>query len=326
MTNVARRVASLIPSGTEIVAALGMADVLVGRSHCCDYPPGMEDLPVLCEPKVDPTRPSHEIDRTVRGLMADGLSVYRVLVDRVQAVRPEVIVTQDHCDACAVSLSDVEEAVRCMGLGDARICSLNPHDLDAVFDDVRSVAAALGVSERGHALAESMKSELAALRLATSGMVDRPRVALVEWLAPPMIAGGWMPELARIAGVDPVIVDGPGHFVEVVWGDIAEADPDLVIFLPCGFDVRRGLDELDRPGVRDCALDLVRSARRGAFVVDGDALFNRPGPRLVDSARLLAALAHPDLFAGVRTTMEWAWAPWPDSAQSHTITAPSGRP
>ncbi len=325
MSGTARRVASLIPSGTEIVSALGMADVLVGRSHCCDYPPEVGELPILCEPKVDPGRPSHEIDRTVRGLMQDGLSVYRVLVDRVRSVEPDLIVTQDHCDACAVSLGDVQEAVHCLGMPDTRICSLNPHDLNGVLDDVRAVGAALGVHERGEALAASMAAEFRSIAESTSAATRRPTIALVEWLAPPMVAGGWIPELARIAGAEPVIVDRPGHFVEASWAEIGAADPDIVVFLPCGFDVDRGLRELDAPEVRGPAAELAGGAPGGAFVVDGDALFNRPGPRLVESARLLAALIDPARFPGVLEGMEDAWVAWPEPGQSRTISSPSGR-
>lgn len=188
-----RRVASLIPSGTEIVAALGLADTLVGRSHCCDWPPGVEALPELCEPKVDPTRASAAIDRDVRGLMEEGLSVYRVRIDAVRAVAPDVIVTQDHCDACAVSLRDVEAAVARLGLPDARICSLNPHDLAGVEADFLRVADAVGHPGRGRALVRSFRSGLEAVAAGTANVAERPRVALVEWLAPPMVAGGCKP-------------------------------------------------------------------------------------------------------------------------------------
>lgn len=286
------RVVSLIPSGTEIVAALGFADHLVGVSHCCDYPPSVRDLPVLCESKVDPASAGPDIDRGVRELIRDALSVYRVREEAFQAARPDVVVTQDHCEACAVSLSDVEEAVRGFGLPGTRVCSLNPHDLEAVEGDFRAVAAALRVPDRGETLVRDFRRRLDRVWALADG-APRVRVALVEWLHPPMVAGGWMPELAWAAGAEPVLVQEPGAFRKVGWPTLADADPDVVILLPCGFDVARTLDAIDAdPGLRE-AFATVPALRRGdAWVVDGDAYFNRPGPRLADSAELLLALLH----------------------------------
>ncbi|MEQ8328993.1 MAG: ABC transporter substrate-binding protein [Longimicrobiales bacterium] len=319
------RVASLIPSGTEIVAALGLAGTLVGRSHCCDHPAEVvRDLPVLCDPKIDPSRPSGAIDRDVRALMEDGLSVYRVRVDALRAAAPDVVVTQDHCDACAVSLRDVEDAVRCLGLPDARICSLNPHDLAGVEADFLRVADALGVPGSGHALVRDFQRRLEAVRQATAGAARRPRVALVEWLDPPMIAGGWMPELARIAGGEPVVVTDSGHFAEVDWAEIAAAEPDVVVFLPCGYGVERTRRELEAGPVADAARRLVAGAPGGGWIVDGDAYFNRPGPRLADSAALLAEVLHPDRTAGAFSGPPGACEPWP-AGRYRTISVPSSR-
>lgn len=283
------RVASLIPSGTEIISALGLADTLVGRSHCCDFPPLVEALPVLSRPKVDPSLPGPEIDEVVREIMASGESVYEILMEPLLEAAPDLVITQDHCDACAVSLSDVQQAVACADLAGARVCSLHPHDLAAVLDDIGRVAEALGVPERGRVVRARMEARLAAVEARTQSVVP-VRVALVEWLDPPMVAGGWIPELARIAGLEPLIVQDSGHFIETDWEGIASVEPDAVVFLPCGFDVQRTLEELGGvlpEPLREAALP------RGAWVVDGDALFNRPGPRLVDSAELLQALFHP---------------------------------
>lgn len=289
------RVASLIPSGTEIVSALGLADTLVGRSHCCDYPPEVVALPVLSRPKVDPSKPGAEIDRDVREIMASDESVYEILMEPLLAVAPDLVITQDHCDACAVSLSDVKAAVACEGLAGAEVCSLHPHDLDAVLEDVRRVARALGVPGRGDVVAARVRTRLDALEEATRN-AEVVRVALVEWLDPPMIAGGWIPELARMAGLDPVIVQDASHFVETDWEGILAAEPEAIVLLPCGFDVPRTLQELGGMAPAAC---LERMPPRGIWVVDGDALFNRPGPRLVDSAELLGALFHPALVPGV---------------------------
>lgn len=286
----ALRVASLIPSGTEIVSALGMADTLVGRSHCCDYPPEVAALPELSRPRMDPTARGGEIDRAVREIMGAGESVYEILLDPLVAAAPDLVITQDHCDACAVSLSDVEAAVSCAELAGAALCALHPHDLDAVADDFVRVGDALGVSERGRRLAAGFRARLERLRERVAH-VDRPRVVLLEWLEPPMVAGGWIPELARIAGLEPLIVRDASSFVQVSWEDVRAAEPDALVLLACGFTVPRTLRELEESGGE--ALLHAYAPPDGVWVVDGDAYFNRPGPRLADSAELLTALFHP---------------------------------
>ena len=307
----APRVVSLIASATEIVAGLGMGERLVGISHECDYPATVLDRPRLSAPKVDPKASSAEIDRGVRELVRDGLSVYRVDVDALQRVRPDVIVTQDHCDVCAVSLSDVEEAVCSLDLPGTLVCSLHPGVLADVRRDFRKVAASLGVEERGQRLVADFDAKLADVRrrVEESG-VEPVRVVMLEWLAPPMVAGGWMPEIAPLAGALPLIVEEPGRFAQVGWDDVVAADPDAVIVLPCGFDVPRSLDELEDPAVQ-AGMRRMRAVREGrCFVLDGNAYFNRPGPRLADSAELLAAVLHPDAFPDERERYAGAWVAW----------------
>lgn len=291
------RVASLIPSGTEIVSALGMADTLVGRSHCCDYPPEVAALPALTRPKVDPNASGEEIDEAVRALMSAGESVYDILMEPLLAADPDVVITQDHCDACAVSLSEVQAAVACADLAEARVCALHPHDLEAITEDIRRVSEALDVVERGERLAERFTARLTALGQRTARASRRPRVALVEWLAPPMIAGGWIPELARLAGAEPLIVSDAVGFAEVSWSDIDAQEADAVVLLPCGFSVARTLAEVSNAD-GGYEVPLTSALPGGLWVVDGDALFNRPGPRLADSAELLAGLFQPEA-AGV---------------------------
>lgn len=280
---------SLIASATEIVCALGLRDRLVGVSHECDFPDDVKGLPVLSAPKVDPALPGGEIDRQVRRIAADGLSVYRILEDELARLRPDLIVTQDQCEVCAVSLGDVERAVGALTLKATRICSLRPDRLADVFEDFRRVGAAAGVPERGEALAASVGDRLEALRAKTSQAADRPSVACIEWLDPLMIAGGWMPELARIAGGEPVPAD----------------DPDVIVIMPCGFTIDRTLAELEGS---DAAAPLrrLRATREGrCFVVDGNAYFNRPGPRIADSAEILAGLLHPDPSGEPGSARRW---------------------
>ena len=307
----APRVVSLIASATEIVAALGMGDRLVGISHECDHPPEVLDRPRLSRPKVDPQAPSAEIDRGVRALVRDGLSVYRVDVEALERVRPDVIVTQDHCEVCAVSLSDVEAAVCSLDLAGTRVCSLHPGVLEDVRRDFRKVAAALGVPERGGSLVARFDARIEDVRRRVEQAgVEPVAVVMLEWLAPPMVAGGWMPELARAAGARPLIVEDAGRFSQVGWDEVVAADPAAVIVLPCGFDVPRSLEEMREAEVA-AGLRRMRAVREGrCFVLDGNAYFNRPGPRLADSVELLAAVLHPDVFPDVRERLPGAWAQW----------------
>jgi iron complex transport system substrate-binding protein len=305
------RVVSLIASATEIVAALGLGDRLVGISHECDHPSDVLDRPRLSAPKVDPAASSADIDRGVRELVRDGLSVYRVDVEALERACPDVIVTQDHCEVCAVSLSDVEEAVCSLDLPGTRVCSLHPGVLEDVRRDFRKVAASLDVADRGEELVAAFDARLADVRrqVEQAGVESVP-VVMLEWLAPPMVAGGWMPEIARIAGARPLIVEEPGRFSEVGWDHVIEADPDVVVVLPCGFDVARSLREMREPTVA-AGLRRMRAAREGrCFVLDGNAYFNRPGPRLADSAELLAAVLHPALFPGASERFAGMWATW----------------
>jgi len=289
------RIATLIASATEIVCALGLRDRLVGISHECDFPPDIVGLPVLSSPKVSPDAPGREIDRRVREILRDGLSVYRVRVEELERLRPDLIVTQDHCEVCAVSLRDVEDALCAIDLPGTRVCSLHPRDLADVCSDFTHVASAAGFEERGDELVAAFQRRLGALALREASL-PAPRVVCLEWLEPPMVAGGWIPELVRLAGGEPLIVDSPDTFRTVTWGDVERAKPDVIAIFPCGFSIPRTLDEMRAESIRD-GLSRVGAVVRGECrILDGNAYFNRPGPRLADSAELLAGLFHPVSF------------------------------
>jgi iron complex transport system substrate-binding protein len=293
------RVASLLPSATEIVCALGAGDALVGVSHECDYPARVRTLPRLTRPKVRIDASSAVIDRDVRALVARGLGVYDIDVDGLRALAPDVIVTQEQCDVCAVSVAEVEAAVRVALASTPVIVSLAPRALGDVWDDVRRVAAALGRPVRGDALVATAQARLAALATRTAAR-PRPVVACLEWLDPPMIGGNWMPELVAIAGGTYPFAAAGAPSAAIAWDDLAAAAPDVLVVMPCGFTIEQTRRELPalaaRPQWR--ALPAVRAGR--VSVVDGGAYFNRPGPRLVDSAEILAALVHPDVRASDR--------------------------
>lgn len=294
------RVVSLLPSATEIVAALGFGDALVGRSHECDFPEGVERLPVLTAPKLDPSGDSRAIHEAVTRLLAQELSVYRVDASLLSALAPTHVVTQVHCEVCAVSLGDVQVVAAdwpADGGQPPRVVALGGSDLAGVFEDFRRVAAALGAPEKGESLAAAVSVRMAEVARRAAQASLRPRVATIEWLDPLMAAGNWIPEMIEMAGGRNLFGKPGVHSSWMEAQDLVDADPDVVIAFPCGFSLDRGLAEARRlreiPG-----LDRTAAFRAGrVFVADGNQLFNRPGPRLAESLEALGEILHPDLCA-----------------------------
>jgi iron complex transport system substrate-binding protein len=289
-----RRVVSLIASATEIVCALGSRDRLVGRSHECDFPADVAVLPQLTAPKFKVEGSSADIDRRVQEIVRDGLSVYRVDGDALKALAPDVIVTQDHCEVCAVSLSDVEAATCTWAGQPVRIVSLKPDSTADTYADIRRVADALGRAAAGEDLVARMQQRIEAVRAQVAGR-PRPRVAFVEWVEPLMAGGNWMPELIDAAGGHNLFGAAGKHSDWMQWDELAAADPDVIVVAPCGYDLKRCLEELPlleaKPGWP--RLQAVRNGR--VYFADGNSYFNRPGPRLADSTEMLAEMLHPNL-------------------------------
>lgn len=290
------RVVSLIPSATEIVCALGFEAALVGRSHECDFPPGVARLPAVTSPKLPGDGTSYEIDRRLKAILQEGLSVYRVDAEHLRALAPDVVVTQSQCEVCAVSLRDVEEALAGWTGGRPRVVSLAPRTLADVWRDVEAVAAALGAPERGGEVVRRLRARVEAIAARADGL-PRPRVATVEWIEPLMAAGNWMPELIRLAGGESPFGAAGEHSPWLEPAALVAADPDAVLVVPCGFDLERTRSELPAleslPGW--AGLRAVRDGR--VYLADGSAFFNRPGPRLVESLEILAEMLHPEAFA-----------------------------
>ena len=286
---------TLLASATEIVCALDGGDRLVGRSHECDQPPWVKKLPPVTVPRIDTGAPSAEIDRSVRGLVAQALSVYTVDVERLAALEPDLLVTQVQCEVCAVSLKDVEEAVRTGLPSRPRIVSMRPDALADIWADMRAIASALGVPERGVQLVTRLRGRMRGIAERAKGR-SRPRVACIEWLSPLMVAGNWTPELIELAGADDALGKAGAHAGPIDLGALAAADPDVIFVTPCGFDLARTRAELpaltSQPG-----WDALRAVREGrVFLGDGNALFNRPGPRVVETLECLAEALHAGAF------------------------------
>jgi iron complex transport system substrate-binding protein len=289
------RIVSLIASATEIVSALGLGDRLVGRSHECDYPPAVRKLPACTEPKFRVEVPSAEIDRQVKEILQQALSVYRVDAHSLRALRPTHIVTQTQCEVCAVSLKDVEHALETWLESRPEIISLQPFALADVWTDIARVADALGVPERGRLLNQYLRSRMAAIERRAESL-PRPTVACIEWIEPLMASGNWMPELVRMAGGRNLFGEAGHHAPWLKWSEVVAADPDILLILPCGFDIARTRQELPlltrRPNWS--GLKAVREGR--VYLLDGNQYFNRPGPRLAESLEILAEIFHHDSF------------------------------
>lgn len=290
------RIVSLIASATEIVCALGFRDQLVGRSHECDYPPSVMELPVCTEPKFPTVGSSREIDERVKTILRDALSVYRVHTDRLRELRPDVIVTQSHCQVCAVSLSDVEQALDDWLGARPRLVSLEPNTLADVWESIAQVARALDAPERGTQLVQRLKERITAIAEQARTLSDKPTVAYIEWIEPLMAGGNWMPELIERAGGINLFGIAGAHSPRLSWEEIVETDPDVLFVAPCGFDIERTRAEMAALTRRAewTRLKAVRSGR--VYLADGNQFFNRPGPRLVQSLEILAEALHPNVF------------------------------
>ena len=299
------RVVSLLPSSTEIICALGCRDLLVGRSHECDHPPGVGALPACTAPKFDPDGTSYQIDERVKAILQEAASVYRVDADLLDELAPDWLVTQSQCEVCAVSLKEVEEAARQLVRSRPAILSLEPNRLEDVWDDIGRVAAALEVEERGRDLVARLRERLDRLAARTRPIAERPAVACIEWFEPLMAAGNWIPELVEIAGGHSLFGEAGAHSPYVSWEALEEARPEFILLLPCGFDIPRSRKE--RPALtRQPAWSRLRAGREGrVFLTDGNQYFNRPGPRLVESAEILAEILHPRLFGGTHEGRGW---------------------
>jgi iron complex transport system substrate-binding protein len=291
------RIVSLIASATEIVCALGFEGELVGRSHECDFPESVKRLPVCTEPRFNVKGSSSDIDQRVKAILQEATSVYRVHADQLKELRPDVIVTQSHCEVCAVSEKDVEAALCAWLGGRPRIVSLAPNALADVWTSIQQVARALDVPQRGVELTTSLQRRMAAIGQRARTASARPAVACLEWLDPLMAAGNWMPELVEMAGGCNLFGEAGKHSPHMAWEELRAKDPEIIIALPCGFDLEQTRSEMirleQRPGW--AGLRAVKAGR--VYVTDGNQYFNRPGPRLVESLEILAELLHPELFS-----------------------------
>jgi iron complex transport system substrate-binding protein len=285
------RIVSLLPSATEIVCALGLSESLVGISHDCDHPPGISGKPVLSEAIVTSDLPSGVIDARIRDQIHRGRSVYHLDEGQLAALRPDLILTQELCTVCAPSYTMVTEAVKVLE-ADTTIVSLEPLGLLDILETVRLVGHKTGRDAQAEALVRDLHCRIDRVRQHTASLA-RPRVVCIEWLDPIYIAGHWVPEMVAMAGGRDALGRPRKPSFAVSWEEVVAAEPEVLVVMPCGFDVPRTREEIHlltgRPGWHD--LPAVRSRR--VYLTDATSYFNRPGPRIVTGLEILAAIFHP---------------------------------
>ena len=289
----APRVVSLLPAATEIVAALGALDQLVGVTHECDYPSGATYLPRVTASAIDREAPSAAIDADVRALASAGAPVFTLDAALVASLAPQVLLTQSVCEVCALPESEVDRAVAALAVAPA-VVSLGGTTLEGVWDDVRRVGDAIGRRAEADALIASSTARMRHVHeTLKAARAPRPRVAVIEWLDPLFVAGHWTPELVRRAGGIDVLAEPGAHSVPIDMAALRAADPEVLLFAPCGFDVVRAAREAESL----LCLDEWQWARGlSTWALDGNALTSRPGPRLVEGIEVMAAVFAPGLF------------------------------
>jgi iron complex transport system substrate-binding protein len=293
------RVVSLLASATETVCELGAGDALVGRSHECDYPAWVRRLPSLSRPSFDTGGSSADIDRRVREKLAAGAPLYEVDEPALAALAPDVLLTQTHCEVCAVTPGNLAPT-----LCRQPVAALRTGTLQGILEGFVEVARVLGVEDRGAELARRCSATVEAVRDRTREL-PRARVACLEWIDPVFAMGNWGPELVEAAGGEPVLGRPGAHSTTTPWQAVVREDPDVVVMAACGFDVERTSSEMHvmeaRPGWRD-----LRAVREGrVFVADGNRFFNRSGPSAFETAELLAEMLHPSAFEPRHEGTDW---------------------
>ena len=292
------RIVSLLASATEMIYALGCQEQLVGRSHECDYPPEVQHLPVVSQVQINVNTSSAEIDAQIKQIASQkvepvdpalkALSVYAIDIDLLEQLRPDVIFTQTQCEVCAVSERDVVEAIQHLTGLQPRFVSLAPHRLDDVWQDVLRVGRTLGRSEQAAQLVAGYRKRLEQLQDMTNRLGTKPRVTVLEWLDPLMAAGNWTPELVAFAGGQHVFGEIGLHSPWLSWEELQQADPDVLVLSPCGFDIERIMQDVSLLQQHSIWHTLQAVQQERVYVIDGNNYLNRSGPRLVESAALLA--------------------------------------
>ena len=290
------RICSLLPGATEVVAALGLADQLVGISHECDFPPDIRNAPVMVRPVIDHERmASPDIDRAVTRAVAEHQSLYTLEEKLFRDAQPDLVITQDLCHVCAVTPSDVQRVMASLA-HPARILSLNAGSLEDMLHDIERIGEVTDRVSEACAMVSALRERLRSLRRQVALEQHLPTVVCVEWLDPLYVAGHWVPEMVSWAGGQHLLSGAGAPSQRITWDQLVAAAPDVLIVMPCGFSIERTRQEMKRLTAHPDWQRLPAVQRGRVFAVDSGAYFSRPGPRLVDGTEILAALCHPSRF------------------------------
>ena len=300
-----KKIVSLLPSCTEIICKLGYSENLVGISHECDYPNSISGLPVLTKARLSSEGNSIEIHQCVSDLLQKGLSVYDVDASLLKSLSPDIIVTQAQCEACAVSLDQVKWIVSNWTRNKTEIISLEPNNLNEVWHGFDIIANAIDAPQSYSILKTEINERFKLLKDKLNETRKKPTILCIEWIEPIMVAANWVPELVGIAGGRNVMSVSGEDSNFCSWDEVEKTNPDIIIMMPCGFEIKRTLEDLHYLQKREGWQELKAVKENKVYVVDGNQYFNRPGPRLVDSAEILAEIINPDYFE--RKYSENAW-------------------
>ena len=299
-----QRVLSLLSSTTEIIYALGCGDRLVGRSHECDYPEKVSELPICTIPKFNVDGTSREVDDEVKSLVQNALSIYNINEKLLKELKPDIIFTQSQCEVCAVSLSDVENALKNITGLSSRVISVEPNSIEDIFNDILTIAEILNVRKRGKELVELIKAKIDS----TEKIVYQksiPSVAAIEWIDPLMAAGNWVPQLIRVAGGKNLFGEAGKHSPWMKYNDLVEQDPEIIIVMPCGYDIKKSLIEIKTLESKKGWGSLKAVRNRNVYITDGNQFFNRPGPRIIESLEILLEIIHSDFSESKHIDSGW---------------------
>ena len=299
-----QRVLSLLSSTTEIIYALGCGDRLVGRSHECDYPAEVSELPICTIPKFNVDGTSREVDDEVKSLVQSALSIYYINEKLLKELKPDIIFTQSQCEVCAVSVSDVENALKNITGLSSRIISVEPNSVEDIFNDILTIAQILNVRNKGKELVELIKAKIDS----TEKIVyqkSSPSVAAIEWIDPLMAAGNWVPQLIRVAGGKNLFGEASKHSPWMKYNDLVEQDPEIIIVMPCGYDIKKSLIEIKTLESKKGWGSLKAVRNRNVYITDGNQFFNRPGPRIIESLEILLEIIHSDFSESKHIDSGW---------------------
>ena len=299
-----QRVLSLLSSTTEIIYALGCGDRLIGRSHECDYPEQVSELPVCTFPKFNVDGTSREVDDEVKSLVQSALSIYYINEKLLKELKPDIIFTQSQCEVCAVSVSDVENALKNITGLSSRVISVEPNSIEDIFNDILTIAEILNVRKKGKELVELIKAKIDS----TEKIVyqkSSPSVAAIEWIDPLMAAGNWVPQLIKVAGGKNLFGEAGKHSPWMKYNDLVEQDPEIIIVMPCGYDIKKSLIEIKTLESKKGWGSLKAVRNRNVYITDGNQFFNRPGPRIIESLEILLEIIHSDFSESKHIDSGW---------------------